>query len=142
MIFIVWITNSTYGNISINIFFRTKRGPRDFEIQKFNNTILSGADLQIVTYYWKIEQFSVKIKSNISSLNSPMFSISGLALRVKATFNHLGREYLHLQLEQIMTDKDTNKSNFVLKTGNLFKKIETKISFKHKIVILDQVSFS
>lgn len=129
--------------VSMNIFFRikTKTGPRDFEIQKFNNTILSGADLQIVTYYWKIEQFSVKVKSNISTLSSPMFSISGLCLHVKATFNHLDREYLHLQLEQIMTDHDINKSNIVLKTGNMFKKIGSKISFKHKIVILDQVSF-
>lgn len=100
-----------------------------------------GADLQIFTYYWKIEHFSMKLKSNISTISSPIFAISGLFLRVTATFNHLNREFLHLQLEQLTTEKASNKSNIILKTGDLFKKIQTKIAFKHKIVILDQVSY-
>lgn len=100
-----------------------------------------GADLQIFTYYWKIEQFSMKLKSNISTISSPIFAISGLFLRVTATFNHLNRELLHLQLEQVSTEKGTAKSNIILKTGDLFEKIQAKNAFKHKIVILDQVSF-
>lgn len=122
------------------LIFRTKTGPREFEINKLNNTIQIGVDLQIFTYYWKIEHFSEKLKSNISTINSPIFSISGLFLRVTATLNHLGRDYLHLQLEQVTSGKGTDKSNIILKTGDLFKKIQTKVEFKHKIAILDQVS--
>lgn len=117
--------------------FRPKTGPREYEIHKFNNTILSGTDLEIFTYYWKIEQFSVKLKSNISTLTSPMFSIAGLNLQVKASFNHLGRDYLNLQIEQL--DDGTEKSNIILKAGDMFKKIQSRISFNHKIAILDQV---
>lgn len=128
----------------ILIFFllsRTKTGPREFEIKKLNNTIQLGADLQIFTYYWKIEHFSDKLKSNISTISSPIFSISGLFLRVTATLNHLGRDYLHLQLEQVLSGNGADKSNIILKTGDIFKKIQTKVVFKHKIAILDQVSF-
>lgn len=122
------------------VFCRTKTGPREFEINKLNNTIQWGADLQIFTYYWKIEQFSVKLKSNISSICSPIFAISGLYLRVVADLNHLGRELFHLQLEQVSAETATDESNIILKTGDLFKKIQTKVDFKHRIVILDQVS--
>lgn len=116
-------------------------GPRDFEIHKFNNTILSGGDLQIFTYYWKIEQFSTKLKENVSILNSPIFSISGLNLRVDAYLNHLDRDFLFLQLHQIKeTDEQNERSNVILKTGDLFKTIETKVMFKHTITILNQVS--
>lgn len=120
--------------------FRTKTGPREFEINKLNNTIQSGSDLQIFTYYWKIEKFSVKLKANISTISSPIFSISGLILRVTATINHLGRDYLYLQLEQVSMEMESKKSNIILQTGNLFEKINTKFAFNHKIVILDQVS--
>lgn len=115
-------------------------GPRDFEIHKFNNTILSGGDLRIFTYYWKIEQFSIKLKSNISIINSPIFSISGLHLRVKAILNHMNRDYLYLQLEQVKMVENDENTNVILKTGNLFKKIQTNVLFKHKIIILDQVN--
>lgn len=120
-------------------FHRVKTGPREFEIHKLNNTILSGDDLRIFTYYWKIEQFSEKIKSNITTLNSSKLEISGLNVRIKATLNNLGREFLHLQLEQLKMDTAADKSNIILKTGDMFKKIETKITFKHKIAILNQV---
>lgn len=119
--------------------YRIVTGPRDFEIHKFNNTILSGGDLQIFTYYWKIEQFSIKLKSNTSVINSPIFSISGLHLRVNAYLNHLNRDYLFLQLEQVKIDDNDLTSNIILKTGDFFKKIQTKVLFKHKIIILDQV---
>lgn len=120
--------------------FRLKTGPREFEIHKFNNTILSGADLQIYTYYWKIEQISGKFVSNVSTLTSPIFSIAGFYLQVKASFNHMYRDYLYLQLEQIDVDNGMAESSIVLNTGDMFRKIEPKIAFKHKIVILDQVS--
>lgn len=119
--------------------FRTKTGPREFEINHLNNTLLSGADLQIFNYYWKIEQFSEKLKSNVTTLNSPIFSIAGLYLRVKAMLNHLGREFLVLQLEQLTVDKAGDKSNMILKTGDMFKKISNRVVFKHEIVILNQV---
>lgn len=74
-------------------------------------------------------------------MHSPVFSISGLHLCVKATFNHLNRDYLYLQLEQVKI-MDGNKSglNIILKSGDAFEQIQTNIFFKHKIVILDQVS--
>lgn len=126
--------------------YRLVTGPRDFEIHKFNNTILSGADLQMFTYYWKIEQMSAKLKENDSLLTSPTFSISGLNLRIRADFNHLNREFLFLQLEQVEAganhgddNADTKSSNLILKTGTLFKKVQTKVMFRHTITILNQV---
>lgn len=64
---------------------------------------------------------------------------------MKAILNHLNRDYLYLQLESISTTEIHNNktlsasSNIVLETGTIFKEIETKKLFKHKIVILDQV---
>ncbi|XP_031640034.1 uncharacterized protein LOC116352001 [Contarinia nasturtii] len=118
---------------------KIKTGPREFEINKLNNTIQTGDDLHIFTYYWKIEEFSVKLKSNVTTISSPIFSISGLFLRVTATMNYLG-DFLHLQLEQVSVEKGTDKSNIILKTGDIFTKIETKVTFKHKIAILNQVT--
>lgn len=138
--FILWCVSSIFFFDSDPFgCFRSKTGPRDFEIHKFNNTILSGGDLQIFTYYWKIEEFSIKLKSNKSFVHSPIFTISGLHLRVKATFNHLERDYLYLQLESIEMDNNSKSPNIILKSGDLFKKIEPKKFLKHKIAILDQV---
>lgn len=81
----------------------------------------------------------MKLKSNSSTLTSPIFSIAGLFLQVNANFNHLNRDYLHLQLEQTTLANETDKSNIILKAGDMFKKIDSKVLFKHKIVILDQV---
>lgn len=120
--------------------FRIRTGPREFEIHKLNNTILSGNDLQIFSYYWKIEQFSVKLKENISTLNSPIFSMAGLFLQIKVNLNHLNRDYLHLQLEQVPINNQMNNSNIILRTSDMFKKIGSKVSFKHQIVILNQVN--
>lgn len=67
---------------------------------------------------------------------------SGLNLRVKATLNHLNRDYLYLQLESVPhTIADDVSSNIILETGDMFKEIETKKFFRHKIVIMDQVMF-
>lgn len=66
----------------------------------------------------------------------------GLNLRVKATLNHLNRDYLYLQLESVPhTVVDDVSSNIILETGDMFKEIETKKFFRHKIVIMDQVRF-
>lgn len=67
--------------------------------------------------------------------------LSGLNLRVRATLNHLNRDYLYLQLESVLhTVADDVSSNIILETGDMFKEIETKKFFRHKIVIMDQVS--
>lgn len=129
---------TTFQNISS--FDRYKTGPRAIEIHRFNNTILSGDDLRIFTYYWRIEHFSLKLNSNISHISSPIFTISGLHMRVKATLNNLNRDYFHLQLESVAKDALSNQINVVLQPGDMFKEIETKVLFKHKIAILDQVS--
>lgn len=122
--------------------FRPKTGPREFEIHKFNNTIMYGADLQIFTYYWKIEEFARKLAMNVTTLTSPIFSIASFYLQVKASFNHIHRDYLYLQLEQIDADSGMAKSSIVLKTGDMFKKVDTNAAFKHKIIVLDQVSLA
>lgn len=135
---------SNIYNSSFFYFFlfcgRNKTGPRDIEIHRFNNTILSGADLRIFTYYWRIEHFSAKLKSNASHINSPVFTISGLHMRVKATLNHLQRNHLYLELESVANDALSDQMNVVLQTGDMYKEIQTKILFKHKIAILDQVN--
>lgn len=50
------------------------------------------------------------------------------------------RDYLYLQLEHVDVDSGMTGSSIVLNTGDMFKKIKTKVAFKHKIIILDQVS--
>lgn len=44
-----------------------------------------------------------------------------------------------LQLESVPEEQIADDSNIVLETGSIFKAIETKKLFRHKIVILDQV---
>lgn len=72
--------------------------------------------------------------------NIKHLSLEGLHLKVKATLNHLSRDYLYLQLESVAKEQIANNSNIILETGDMFKEIETKILFRHKIVILDQVN--
>jgi hypothetical protein len=56
--------------------------------------------------------------------------------------NHLNRDYLFLQVEQVSKEYlDKVKSNVILEIGSIFQEIETKKLFKHKIVILDQVIY-
>lgn len=119
---------------------RSRIGPRDFEVYRFNNTILSGKEVQIFTYFWKIENFTTKLKNNLTEIMSPIFTISGLHLRVKAILNHLNRDFLYLQIESVSQEALLNSSNIILETGNLFQEIEieTKKLFRHKIIILDQ----
>uniref|UniRef100_A0A1B0CKV9 Uncharacterized protein n=1 Tax=Lutzomyia longipalpis TaxID=7200 RepID=A0A1B0CKV9_LUTLO len=112
---------------------------RESEIYKFNNTILSGQETQIFTYYWRIDHYKEKLKKNITHVESPTFVISGQSLHIKAELNHLKRDYLYLQLEQSPNNAEGN-SSIILETGNLFKEIEAKKFFRHKIVILDNTS--
>lgn len=58
---------------------------------------------------------------------------------MNAILNHLNRDYLFLQLESVPIDQMADDSNIILETGNMFKEIETKKLFRHKIVIMDQV---
>lgn len=117
-------------------------GPRDFEIYKFNNTILSGNEVQVFTYFWKIENYTARLMAaveiNSTDIYSPAFVISGFNLRIKASLNHLNRDYLHLRLEE--TPKNyTGSSSVILETGDdLFHEIETHTMFRYKIIVLDQ----
>lgn len=119
---------------------KLRSGPRDFEVHRFNNTIMSGGEVQIFTYFWKIDNFTTKLKNNLTEIISPIFTISGLHLRVKAILNYLNRDLLYLQIESVSLDVFSNSSNIILETGNLFQEIETKKLFRHKIIILDQAS--
>lgn len=51
--------------------------PRELEVAKFNNTIMSGEDIRIFSYYWRIDDFQNKLRTNVSVIYSPVFSISG-----------------------------------------------------------------
>lgn len=116
-----------------------KNGPRDFEIYKFNNTILAGHEIQVFTYFWKIENYTEKMRKNSTDLFSPGFVISGFNLRLKATLNHLNRDYLYLRLEETPKNSTSSSSSVVLETGDdLFHEIETAKMFRHKIIVLDQ----
>lgn len=130
---------------------RPRSRPRELEVARFNNTLLQGDEIRIFSYYWRIEDFQSKLLANVSQIDSPIFSISGLHLRVRAVLNHLQRDYLYLQLvavphvrinedddNDVSLDEDTD-SNVVLESGTMFQAIKTREYFRHKIVILDQV---
>ena len=54
--------------------------------------------------------------------------------------NHLNRDFLFLQLESVAYDTIGDDANVILEAGEQFKEIETKKLFRHKIIILDQVT--
>ncbi|XP_049314120.1 uncharacterized protein LOC105227940 [Bactrocera dorsalis] len=109
------------------------------EVRKFNNTMLSDRELKVFTYYWKLENFTERIESGSSSVvESPVFSIKGKPLHLIAYFQHLHRDFLYLQLTQALK-KSSNRNNIFIDMGGLFKEIANdKISFKHKISVLNQ----
>lgn len=63
----------------------------------------------------------------------------GLHLKIKAILNHLNRDYLYLQLESLPSEALVDDSNVILESGTMFREIETRKLFRHKITILDQV---
>lgn len=79
----------------------------------------------------------------MTTISSPVFTISGLNLRVRGTVKNLNRDYLNLQLEKVTKEiLAQTKSNVILATGNMFQAIEPQKLFRHKIIIMDQNSSS
>lgn len=131
---------------------RSRTRPRELEVAKFNNTQLRGDDIRIFSYYWRLEHFARQLSAGVQSIDSPVFAIAGLRLRVHATLNHLNRDYLHLQLQSVPAastadatgdhddddENDEDTSNVILESGTMFRDIKTREYFRHKIAILDQ----
>lgn len=120
-------------------------GLRDYEVYRFNNTVISSGETKVFKYFWKIERFTERLQSNMSVLSSPVFVISGLNLRIKATLNHGGKDNMYLQLDQLspLDDELRKRPNVILQEGSLYDSVETKKFLRHKIVLLNQgVPFS
>lgn len=113
---------------------------RDSEIHTFNNTMLKAGDARIFTYFWRLENFTARLLEGEHSVTSSVFTISDLNLRIVATINYMGRDFLNIRIEQVSDDfvKNHKKSGVVLETGKLFQRIEVKKQFKHKVIIIDQ----
>lgn len=122
-------------------FLYTSGGLRDYEVYRFNNTVVSSGDAKVFKYFWKIEHFTQRLQSNLTTLTSPVFVISGLNLRLKATLNHDGKDNIYLQVEQLspMDDELRKKPNVILQEGTLYGAVETKKFLRHKIILLNQV---
>ncbi|XP_055856588.1 uncharacterized protein LOC129919654 [Episyrphus balteatus] len=91
------------------------------------------------SYYWKLENFTEHINGSTGRVESPVFSIKGKPLRIKASFNHLRRDFLYLHLVYaVFENRDKFTNNIVLDTGGIFKHIDDKVLFNYKISILDQ----
>ncbi|XP_037939988.1 uncharacterized protein LOC119672894 [Teleopsis dalmanni] len=113
---------------------------REEEISKLNNTIVADKDFKVFTYYWRVDNFTNQIESDGSTLESPIFSIKGKPMHIKAIFKHLRRDFLYIQLEYTKL-KTKIHNNIILDTDGLFKKINyTKDLFRHKISIIDQTN--
>ncbi|EAT32863.1 AAEL014894-PA, partial [Aedes aegypti] len=120
-------------------------GLRDYEVYRFNNTVISSGETKVFKYFWKIERFTERLQSNLSVLSSPVFVISGLNLRIKATLNHGEKDNMYLQVEQLspLDDELRKRPNVILQEGSLYDSVETKKFLRHKIVLLNQgVPFS
>lgn len=120
-------------------------GLRDYEVYRFNNTVISSGETKVFKYFWKIEHFTERLQSNVSVLTSPVFVISGLNLRIKATLNHDGKDNMYLQVEQLspMDDELRKRPNVILQEGSLYDAVETKKFLRHKIILMNQgVPFS
>lgn len=116
-------------------------GLRDYEVYRFNNTVISSGETKVFKYFWKIERFTERLQSNLSVLSSPVFVISGLNLRIKATLNHGEKDNMYLQVEQLspLDDELRKRPNVILQEGSLYDSVETKKFLRHKIVLLNQV---
>lgn len=129
-----------------------KSESREWEVRKLNNTLLTdGEDMRIFSYYWKLENFSSKITTlEEQDEESYIFTILGKPLRIKASFNHMKRNFLYLKLESAKFDLRDKFQSIVMDTSNgggvsgkttLFKEIPEAEHFIHKISILDQVGW-
>lgn len=116
-------------------------GLRDYEVYRFNNTVISSGETKVFKYFWKIERFTERLQSNVSVLTSPVFVISGLNLRIKATLNHGGKDNMYLQVDQLspMDDELRKRPNVILQEGSLYGAVETKKYLRHKIILMNQV---
>ncbi|XP_013109931.2 uncharacterized protein LOC106088797 [Stomoxys calcitrans] len=106
------------------------------------NNLHNEKDQKIFTYYWKIENFTRKLENGtmgISTQTSPTFSIKDKTLRVKASFQHMHRDFLFLQLVDISASLHTSSSgnSVILDTGGLFKEIQNG-NLKYKMSVIDQ----
>ncbi|XP_050094225.1 uncharacterized protein LOC126576947 [Anopheles aquasalis] len=120
-------------------------GLRDYEVYRFNNTIISTGDAKVFKYFWKIENFTKRLQSAPVGIgptfSSAVFVISGLNLRLHArTVERAGGDLLYVQLEQLSAwDDELRKTpNVVLASGAMYGQMETKKFFRHKIIILNQ----
>ncbi|XP_016997150.2 uncharacterized protein [Drosophila takahashii] len=119
-------------------------GPRDNEVDKFNNTVLADQDVELFTYYWKLENVTELIKApQLATVSSPIFSFKGKSLQLKCTFHHMNRELLNLQLGYGIfnpSSKPGQSDNVVIEMGGIFQntKWTEDVPLKHKISILDQ----
>lgn len=122
---------------------------RESEVRKLNNTLLTDEELKIFSYYWKLENFSDKILNlDQQDEESYIFTILGKPLRIKASFNHMKRNFLYLKLESAKFDlrdkfqsivMDTTSDIGSSKPNTIFKEIREAFHLVHKISILDQV---
>uniref|UniRef100_A0A182YE27 Uncharacterized protein n=1 Tax=Anopheles stephensi TaxID=30069 RepID=A0A182YE27_ANOST len=121
-------------------------GLRDYEVYRFNNTVISSGDAKVFKYFWKIENFMSRLRAATgakgATFSSPVFVISGLNLRLhaKTTVKPVHGEVLHVQLEQLSASDDALRKtpNVILASGALYGQVETKKFFRHKIMILNQ----
>lgn len=127
--------------IILQTIFSFRGGLRDYEVYRFNNTVISSGETKVFKYFWKIERFTERLQSNVSVLSSPVFVISGLNLRIKATLNHGEKDNMYLQVEQLspLDDELRKRPNVILQEGSLYDSVETKKFLRHKIVLLNQV---
>ncbi|XP_052860487.1 uncharacterized protein LOC128267641 [Anopheles cruzii] len=120
-------------------------GLRDYEVYRFNNTVISTGDAKVFKYFWKIEHFTKRLRSGPAgkgaTFGSAVFVISGLNLRLRAsTATKADGDVLNVQLEQLSAfDDELRKTpNVILASGALYGQVETKKFFRHKIIILNQ----
>lgn len=123
-------------------------GLRDYEVYRFNNTIISTGDAKVFKYFWKIENFTKRLQAAPvgmgATFSSAVFVISGLNLRLHARTveRKADGDLLYVQLEQLSAwDDELRKTpNVILASGAMYGQMETKKFFRHKIIILNQVS--
>uniref|UniRef100_A0A8W7PZH4 Uncharacterized protein n=1 Tax=Anopheles coluzzii TaxID=1518534 RepID=A0A8W7PZH4_ANOCL len=116
-------------------------GLRDYEVYRFNNTVISSGDAKVFKYFWKIEHFMQRVRSASNmvgaTFSSPVFVISGLNLRLhaKITTKSVG-EILNVQLEQLSaSDEALRKTpNVILASGVLYGQMETQKFFRNFLI--------